>query len=91
MVGRDRVRGFHMQDSLMQEGLMLMAFGMGFVFVFLTVLVIATTGMSKLVARWAPVPAKPEAARAPAPAAQDDDLMVVISTAVHRYRQRHRR
>ena len=99
MVGRDRARGFHMQDSLMQEGLMLMAFGMGFVFVFLTVLVIATTGMSKLVARWAPVPAKPEAARAPAPAAarapapaaQDDDLMVVISTAVHRYRQRHRR
>ncbi|WP_136256037.1 OadG family protein [Onishia niordana] len=81
-----------MQDSLMNEGLMLMVFGMGFVFVFLTVLVIATTGMSKLVSRWAPVPAKPEAApRAPAPAAQDDDLMVVISTAVHRYRQRHHR
>ena len=93
MVGRDRARGFYVQDSLMQEGLMLMAFGMGFVFVFLTVLVIATTGMSKLVARWSPVPAKPEAARTPAPAAaaQDDDLMVVISTAVHRYRQRHRR
>ncbi|WP_458524790.1 OadG family protein [Onishia taeanensis] len=79
-----------MQDSLMQEGLMLMAFGMGFVFVFLTVLVIATTGMSKLAARFTPVPAKPDAAPR-APAAQDDDLMVVISTAVHRYRQRHHR
>ncbi|EPC02821.1 hypothetical protein L861_23695 [Litchfieldella anticariensis FP35 = DSM 16096] len=81
--------------ELLQEGLYLMVFGMGFVFVFLTLLVIATSLMSSFVGRLVPVPAKNEdtlPGRAPAPAQNnDDDLMVVISAALHRYRQRHRR
>ena len=82
-----------MSDSqLIQEGLSLMAFGMGFVFVFLTVLVFAMTGMSRLVMRFAPAPVKEEAPRQATPSARtDDDVMAAISIAVHRYRQRHRR
>jgi oxaloacetate decarboxylase (Na+ extruding) subunit gamma len=83
-----------MQDyELLEEGLALMGLGMGFVFVFLTVLVITTTLMSLLLRRFAPEPAKPAtgAARPPAPAQQDDELMAVIGAALHRYRQRHRR
>ncbi|APE31302.1 sodium pump decarboxylase subunit gamma [Halomonas aestuarii] len=83
-----------MQDTqLIHEGLALMGLGMGFVFVFLTVLVGVTTLMSKTIGRFFPEPAAPIPAvgsRAPA-SRQDDDLTVVISAAVHRYRRRHRR
>ncbi|GHE20924.1 OadG family protein [Halomonas urumqiensis] len=84
-----------MQDTqLLQEGLALMGLGMGFVFVFLTLLVIITTLMSRIIGRCFPEPAKAttDAGRRAAPARQDDsELMVVLSAAVHRYRQRHRR
>lgn len=43
-------------DNLLSEGLSLMVLGMGFVFVFLTLLVIATAGMSRLVTRYGPAP-----------------------------------
>lgn len=76
-------------QQLMHEGLGLMAFGMGFVFVFLTLLVIATTLMSRAVTRWAPVVDKAPPRRQSAPG--DDELMAVIGAAVHRYRRRHRR
>lgn len=83
-----------MQDiELLHEGLALMGLGMGFVFVFLTVLVITTTLMSLTLRRFAPEPAKPASgsARPPAPRLEDEELMVVIGAALHRYRQRHRR
>ncbi|WP_043528312.1 OadG family protein [Litchfieldella xinjiangensis] len=83
-----------MDTELLQEGVNLMAFGMGFVFVFLTVLVIVTGIMSKVVGRLVPEPAKSEDARpgrTPSPARDDDDVMVVIAAALHRYRQRRRR
>jgi len=84
-----------MQDTqLLNEGLALMGLGMGFVFVFLTVLVVVTTLMSKAIGRFFPEPVAPQApARggARAQASQDDDVMVAISAAVHRYRRRHRR
>ncbi|WP_427030100.1 OadG family protein [Halomonas sp. H2] len=79
-------------SELIQEGLSLMAFGMGFVFVFLMILVFAMTGMSRLVMRFVPAPVKEEASRqAPPPVRSEDDVMAAISMAVHRYRQRHRR
>ncbi|GEK49259.1 OadG family protein [Halomonas pacifica] len=79
-----------LDTELLQEGLALMGFGMGFVFVFLTLLVIATTLMSRVVDRLVPAP-EPKAPAA-APARQDDEeLLAVLSAAVHRYRQRHRR
>ncbi|MFY0989438.1 OadG family protein [Halomonas sp. C05BenzN] len=82
-----------MQDiELLQEGLALMGLGMGFVFVFLTVLVITTTLMSMAVRRLVPEPAKAAPGDGPRPPARaDDELMVVISAALHRYRRRHRR
>ena len=51
-----------MQDTqLLNEGLSLMALGMGFVFVFLTVLVITTTLMSRVIGRYFPEPVPVEA------------------------------
>lgn len=76
-----------MPANLFQQGLELMLFGMGTVFIFLALLVLATGLMSRLVARWVP----PEA---PAPAAQptadsvakDKRLQAVIAAAIHRHR-----
>lgn len=77
------------ESGLLIEGLTLMALGMGFVFVFLTVLVIATTGMSWVVRRFTPEPVEvPEVSRRP-PARQDDgELIAVLAAALHRYRRR---
>ncbi len=79
-------------DNLMSEGLNLMVFGMGFVFVFLTLLVFATGAMSKLVARFAPEPEpKPKPAKTAAvtaPTAGGDELVAVMTAAVHQYRSR---
>ena len=87
-----------MQDmQLLHDGLTLMGVGMGFVFVFLTVLVAGTTLMSLVVRRLSPAPAAtatPAAGRRVEPArddAADAELMAVLSAAVHRYRRRHRR
>lgn len=43
-----------MQETLIDQGINLMLFGMGTVFVFLTILVFATTFMSKIVNRFVP-------------------------------------
>ncbi|HEY5718561.1 MAG TPA: OadG family protein [Motiliproteus sp.] len=82
-------------SSLISQGLTLMVFGMGFVFVFLTLLVGATNLMSVLVNRYLPEPVvapKPSRRPAPTPAAATSDaqLLAVISAAVHQYRQRHK-
>ncbi|EPJ52180.1 MAG: hypothetical protein OFPI_14980 [Osedax symbiont Rs2] len=79
-----------MEESLISQGLSLMVFGMGFVFVFLTLLVGVTMLMSKLVVKFEPVAvASPKKVRkniAPAVAAKDDELVAVITAAVHKYR-----
>ncbi len=80
-----------MQDEqLLLDGLALMGVGMGFVFVFLTILVLATTLMSLVIRRLAPSPVSPAAApTSTTPSTNDDgEIMAVISTAIHRYRQR---
>jgi len=43
-----------MQDSLMEQGINLMIFGMGTVFVFLTLLVFCTYFMSRFITRFLP-------------------------------------
>ncbi|WP_339884914.1 OadG family protein [Vreelandella maris] len=81
-------------QELLQDGLALMALGMGVVFVFLTLLVISVTLMSKLIGRFQPAPVPVEAGRkSPPPAAptEKDEVMAVISAAVHRYRSTRRR
>ncbi|MCO4758713.1 MAG: OadG family protein [Oceanospirillaceae bacterium] len=77
-------------ENIVSEGINLMIFGMGFVVVFLTLLVFATTAMSKLVAKIAPEQPKPKpvkAKAAPAAAAgNNDELIAVMTAAVHKYR-----
>jgi len=82
-------------ENLLSEGLALMVFGMGFVFVFLTLLVFATNLMSRVVMKYAPAPeprpSKRKAATPAAPAStttSNDELVAVISAAVHKYRSR---
>lgn len=78
-------------DNLLSEGINLMIFGMGFVAVFLTLLVFATAGMSKAVGKFFPeAPPQPKAKKA-APAAagagsNQDELIAVMTAAVHKYR-----
>lgn len=43
-----------MDNSLIDQGFSLMLFGMGTVFVFLTVLIFATGAMSNVIMRWFP-------------------------------------
>ncbi len=81
-----------MQDPLIQQGVELMLFGMGTVFVFLALLVVATTAMSGVIRRFSKTaPATPATDTSPAPADADDtQLLAVIGAAVHRYRSRRR-
>ncbi len=76
-------------DNLLSDGLNLLVFGMGFVFVFLTLLVAVTGLMSKLVMKFEPAPAPkaPKVRPAVSPsAANNDQLIAVMTAAVHKYR-----
>jgi len=77
-------------ESLISQGLSLMVFGMGFVFVFLTLLVGVTTLMSKLVTKFepeaAPVKKKRREITPKTADANNDELVAVITAAVHQYR-----
>ncbi|OZG72896.1 sodium pump decarboxylase subunit gamma [Hahella sp. CCB-MM4] len=83
-------------NNLFQDAITLMFVGMGFVFLFLAILVVATSLMSKLVNKYFPE-AQPAPASVPAPApAQsgseiDQDVMAVIAAAVAKYRSRHKK
>ena len=67
---------------MITDGLNLMLYGMGTVFVFLTLLVFATTAMSSLVNRFAPEPVETEQ-----PAALPNArLVAVIEAAVAAHR-----
>lgn len=82
-----------MTESLMSQAIDLMVVGMGFVFVFLIVLIFATTLMSKLAVKLEPpapeVPAAPKP-QAPASPMNDPRLMAVITAAVEKYRSHHK-
>ena len=77
-------------EQLVAEGLVLMLVGMGTVFVFLTLLVLAVATMSRLLARLPDSVTTLESV-APRPqggnAADDRTLVAVISAAVHRHRR----
>jgi oxaloacetate decarboxylase gamma subunit len=81
------------EPSLVAQGLELMIFGMGVVFVFLTMLVFVTDIMSKLVNKIAPVQeVAPAPARASAPqqGGVDPQLLKVLSAAVKEHRARQK-
>ena len=81
-----------MQANLLSEGLELMLFGMGTVFVFLAVLVVVTSLMSFIVQRFFPDAPEPTLAPTPRPtnaaASNDEQLLAVITAAVHKFRSR---
>ena len=70
-------------DNLMLAGLELMLVGMGTVFVFLTLLVGATSLMSRIVMRMAP----PQPA-APEPGGPTEEELVAISAAINLHRHK---
>jgi oxaloacetate decarboxylase gamma subunit len=79
-------------SELMSDALNLMLVGMGFVFVFLTILVGVTSLMSKLVTKYAPAP-EPKvsaAATSNSSASQDAQLLAVLSAAVAKHRSDHK-
>ena len=78
---------------LMTEGLTLMGFGMGFVFVFLTLLVIATKIMSWIINRYESnidFPAPTSVAAPVATPVKDESLIAVLTAAVHKHRSRRK-
>lgn len=79
-----------MQQTLMQQGVELMLFGMGTVFIFLTLLVLLTTVMSSLIQRFVKPELPVEPARvAAAPGGQpDSQLLAVITEAIKQHRAR---
>lgn len=80
-----------MQQDIMQQGVDLMLFGMGSVFVFLTVLVIATTIMSSFVQRFLPEAPEPQPAAPRATASvTDPKLLAVIKAAVDQHRAKNK-
>lgn len=80
------------ETSLVSQGLELMIFGMGVVFVFLTMLVFVTGFMSALINKIAPeVEAAPAPAAPAAPSAGvDPQLLKVLSAAVKEHRARQK-
>lgn len=81
-----------MQPSIMEQGFDLMLFGMGTVFVFLTLLVFATRSMSWVVNRFFPenepvIPVEPTPVAVNA-AAVDPKVLAVIQEAIHQHRAR---
>lgn len=78
-------------SDLMSNAINLMIVGMGFVFVFLTILVFVTSFMSKMVLKYAPAP-EPKAPATPQnnAASNDAQLLAVLSAAVAKYRSDHK-
>ena len=70
-------------SSLLEAGIELMLIGMGTVFVFLTLLVFATSLMSRLVLRFAPVGTTRATAAGPTP-----EEVAAITLALTQHRQR---
>ncbi len=77
-------------NDIVAEGLSLLVFGMGFVLVFLTLLVIATSTMSRIMMRIEPAPTpasiKPNQGTASASQPNDQVLVAVMSAAIKKYR-----
>jgi oxaloacetate decarboxylase gamma subunit len=93
-------------SSLVTEGLTLMLYGMGFVFIFLTLLVIATSAMSVLVTKYeknvgvlpeggvpsptAVIPQHAHPATKSHPKHDNTTLLAILSAAVNKHRSHHK-
>ncbi len=77
-----------MNDTLLEQGVDLMLFGMGTVFVFLTILVIATFAMSTVIGRFLPEEAATPATPAARGGAVDPQVVKIIQAAIEQHRSR---
>lgn len=81
-----------MQNELISQGFSLMLLGMGVVFVFLTLLVVATTFMSRVVGKYfpealpSPTPAPTQAG--PTSSQPDPQILAAIKAAIAEHRQK---
>jgi len=80
-----------MQNQLLQQGIELMLYGMGTVLTFLVLLILATTIMSSLLQRFGKAEPAVKSAAASKTPGNDDQLIAVISAAIHKYRARHKK
>lgn len=76
--------------ELMGSGVELMLIGMGIVFLFLTMLVIAINVMSALVQRFFPEQPSSPIIQVPIANSADKTTVAAISAAIHQYRQNHK-
>ena len=77
-----------MQPTIVDQGLELMLFGMSTLVLFLTLLVIMTLAMSRFISRFFPEAEIEVSVASNKPRAQlaDQELVAVISAAIHRHR-----
>lgn len=83
-----------MQGDIVSQGMELMLYGMGTVVLFLALLVVATTSMSRFIVRYFPEEEPATAAQAALQRLrgnktgpeQDPNLVAVISAAIHQHR-----
>ena len=80
-----------MQNQLLQQGIELMLYGMGTVLTFLVLLILATTIMSSLLKRFGKAEPAVKSTAATKTPGNDDQLIAVISAAIHKYRARHKK
>jgi oxaloacetate decarboxylase gamma subunit len=85
-----------MQGDIVSQGVELMLFGMGTVVVFLALLVVSTTAMSRFIARYFPESEAPALAALErlhgqqSEPSDDPKLVAAISAAIHQYRAKKR-
>ena len=77
------------EDTLMSQGIELMIYGVGTVFLFLMLLVIAVQGLAACLRQWfpEPVPTRAPPQRPASPAVIDDRTRAIIQAAIDRRRQ----
>lgn len=75
-------------SELLLEGVELMLFGIGSVFVFLVLLIVCIRMMSAVIGRFDSAPAVHPASGGPAANELDADLVAAIQTAIHQHRAR---
>lgn len=80
-----------METNIINEGVTLLVLGMGFVFLFLGLLVIAMNAMSVVIARFPTTEAQTTAAPAvaPAPATIDPNTLAAIRAALALHREKN--
>ena len=80
-----------MYHDIFNESIQLLIYGMGTVFVFLYILILATQTMSRLVLRFMPEVESAAAVKRKSPAPNvDPNVVAAIGLAVQEYRREHR-